>query len=68
LNLVKTQRPPKEEIEMTATMHHHLTAHWVDEDEGAVGIHHHLAEVWVDEEESTPTRPEDLDVAHEATS
>jgi hypothetical protein len=32
---------------------HHLTAHWVDEDEGRVvaGAHHHLTEHWVDEEE-----------------
>jgi hypothetical protein len=36
---------------MTDTTHH-LTAHWVDEDEGKVGIvHHHLKEVWEDDDE-----------------
>jgi hypothetical protein len=44
--------------EMTAMTHHHLTAHWVDEDEGAVGVHHHLTEAWVDEDEAAATTPE----------
>ena len=34
---------------------HHLTDHWVDEDEGLVGLHHHLKEVWVDETEDEGT-------------
>jgi hypothetical protein len=41
---------------MTAS--HHLTAHWVDEDEGADAtlIHHHLVERWVYEDEG-PVSP-----------
>jgi hypothetical protein len=43
---------------MTGTMHH-LTAHWVDEDDDATGIHHHLKEVWLDEDEA-PITPLDV--------
>jgi hypothetical protein len=45
-------------------MMHHLTAHWVDEDEGIVGIHHHLKEVWEDEDEDEgpATTPESKDL------
>jgi hypothetical protein len=46
---------------MTAATHHHLTAHWVDEDEGALGIHHHLREVWEDEDETPVTAPKRVD-------
>ena len=43
---------------MTNTTHH-LTAHWVDEDDDATGIHHHLKEVWLDEDEA-PITPLDV--------
>jgi hypothetical protein len=38
---------------MTATPQHHLTAHWIDEDEGAprTRTHHHLTEVWTLDDE-----------------
>jgi hypothetical protein len=53
---------------MTATTHHHLTAHWVDEDEGLVGIHTHLMEVWEDEDEAPVTAPKSVDSATKAVS
>jgi hypothetical protein len=38
---------------------HHLTAHWVDEDEGAGTLtHHHVHEVWVDEDEAPAATPD----------
>jgi hypothetical protein len=40
------------------TMAHHLMAHWVDEDGGAVGTHHHLKEEWVEEDEAADVSPE----------
>jgi hypothetical protein len=48
---------------MIATTHHHLTAHWVDEDEGVVGIHHHLREVWEDETPVTVPKSDDSTVS-----
>ena len=41
------------------TTAHHLTAHWVAEEDGTP-THHHLVEQWIDEEDtpltSTPER------------
>jgi hypothetical protein len=47
---------------MTLAPQHHLTAHWIDEDEGAPGIltHHHLTEVWtLDDEVPVSSAPGD---------
>jgi len=45
----------------------HLTAHWVDEDEGApVGVHHHLKEVWEDEAEGSATLAESQELPKSA--
>jgi hypothetical protein len=51
---------------MTATTHHHLTAHWVDDDEGVVGVHHHLREVWVDEDETPVAVPKGVESTESA--
>jgi hypothetical protein len=44
---------------MMATTHHHVTARWVEEYQGAVEIRHHLKEVWADEDEPTVTTSQD---------
>jgi hypothetical protein len=54
---------------MTVTTHHHLTAHWVGEDEGVIEIHHHhLKEVWEDDDEAPITTPKSADSAMEEVS
>jgi len=40
------------------TMTHHLTGHWVVDEQEGVGNHHHLKEVWVDEDEAPFATPE----------
>jgi hypothetical protein len=60
-----TQLPPKEEEPTMTSTTHHLTAHWVEEDNGTDRNHHHLTEVWLDEDEAPGSQ--DLDRAGRVT-
>jgi hypothetical protein len=60
-NIGRQKRPTERKGENDMTTKHHLTGHWVDEDDVVEPTHHHLVEHWVDEvDDDTSTEKNSL--------